>query len=137
MERPQTGCSVILYDSSRVLLVKRSKPPFAEHWSLPGGSQNIGETLEACARRELLEETGLTVGLLEHLTTRDYISGSSDDQPYHFVLATFLGTSFNGKLKAGDDALDCAWHSAEDIKRLPTTPGLYEFLVEYVEPHCS
>lgn len=45
-----------------VLLIERSKPPFQQHWALPGGFLESGETMEACAKRELQEETGLFCG---------------------------------------------------------------------------
>ena len=128
MERPITGCSVILYQCGKILLVKRSKPPFESHWSLPGGSQNFGETLEACARRELAEETGLEVDALMHLATRDYISDDDQGPRHHFVLTTYCGNGYEGQLKAGDDASDCAWFGLDEIAVMDTTPGLHEFL---------
>ncbi len=57
-----TFVSVVLRDElGRVLLQHRGD---VDTWGLPGGCLEMGETLEACARRELLEETGLTAGKL-------------------------------------------------------------------------
>jgi 8-oxo-dGTP diphosphatase len=54
--------TVVLRDElGRVLLQHRGD---VDTWGLPGGCLEMGETLEACARRELLEETGLTAGAL-------------------------------------------------------------------------
>ena len=53
------GCSE---DGSRsLLLVLRGNEPYRGMWALPGGFMEMDETLEACARRELQEETGLTL----------------------------------------------------------------------------
>ena len=60
--RVAVGVVVLSPDHSKVLLIKRGKPPEQGRWSLPGGGQELGETLEECARREVLEETGVTIG---------------------------------------------------------------------------
>jgi len=51
-------CSVIVFRGDAVLLVHRER---AGDWVLPGGTPRPGESMAACARREVLEETGLTV----------------------------------------------------------------------------
>ncbi|GAX79059.1 hypothetical protein CEUSTIGMA_g6499.t1 [Chlamydomonas eustigma] len=45
----------------QVLLIKRGKDPDKGMWSFPGGSLELGETLEQCAAREVLEETGIQI----------------------------------------------------------------------------
>jgi 8-oxo-dGTP diphosphatase len=52
-------CSVIVFREDNVLLVHRARDG-AEDWVLPGGSPGPGESMAACARREALEETGLS-----------------------------------------------------------------------------
>jgi 8-oxo-dGTP diphosphatase len=61
----------------QVLLVRRTEPPFADHWSLPGGAVGARETLEEAARRELGEKTGLGDVYLEQL----YTFGDPDRDP--------------------------------------------------------
>lgn len=59
------GAKVLVYDHlSRLLLLRHADTGL---WTLPGGGLHLGETLEACARRELLEETGLQAEQLEEL----------------------------------------------------------------------
>lgn len=120
---PRTGCSTLVVDGEKVLLIKRGKPPFEGYWSLPGGSQEAGETLEECARRELLEETGLVAGDMEFLVIRDRMGHDSKGVlTHHFVLSTFFACDFEGIMKAGDDAADIGWFTLNEMAALQTTP---------------
>lgn len=68
-------CIVFALDLAKlkVLLIQRDSEPFANHWALPGGFLEIGETLAAAARRELVEETGLENVFLEQLYTFSHL----------------------------------------------------------------
>ena len=70
--RPSVTVDVVVVTCEpqpRVLLIQRKHDPFAGVWAIPGGFIDIDETLEASARRELREETGLEVGDLEQMQT--------------------------------------------------------------------
>ena len=67
-----TADTVVLafeHGALEVLLIQRGHEPFEDHWALPGGFVEMDETLEASARRELDEETGLRPGRLEQVHT--------------------------------------------------------------------
>ena len=71
--RPFVGIGIVVIKGNHVLLCRRGKPPNVGSWTLPGGAQDVGETCEAAARRELLEETGLVVGDLHFCAHVDTI----------------------------------------------------------------
>jgi ADP-ribose pyrophosphatase YjhB (NUDIX family) len=92
-----------------VILVRRRHQPLAGEWSLPGGTLEIGETLEAAIAREVAEETGLAVQVGPVIDVFDRIM--LDDQErvqYHFVLVDYLCRPVGGTLGAGTDAADIA-----------------------------
>jgi 8-oxo-dGTP diphosphatase len=72
----------------KVLLIQRKFPPFPHQWALPGGFVRLGETLEAAARRELQEETGIAQDFIEQLGFLEqlYTFGGLDRDPRERVV---------------------------------------------------
>lgn len=94
----------------RVLLIRRKHEPFAGRWALPGGFVDENEPLEAAARRELFEETGVEAGTLEQIGT---FADPGRDPRGWTVSVVFLGRVQPDAVrpKANDDATEVAWHS--------------------------
>lgn len=65
--RPRIGVGVIVLRNNRVLLGKRKGAHGSGTWSFPGGHLEGGETIDACARREVTEETGVTIRNIRHV----------------------------------------------------------------------
>ena len=112
--RPLVGVGVAVLRGSAVLLVRRANPPAQGQWSLPGGAQCLGETAEAAARRELKEETGLTVGRLHLAGYVDSIHHDPDGRvQYHYTILDFCAAYCGGDAKPGGDAAGVAWVEAD------------------------
>ena len=108
-ERPIVGVGAVIVDAGKVVLVRRRYEPLAGQWSLPGGTLELGETLEAGAAREIREETGLHVEVGPIIEVFDRIM--LDDERhvrYHFVLVDYLCRPVGGELQAGSDVDDAA-----------------------------
>lgn len=122
-ETPLVGVGAIIIDRDRVALVKRGRAPLAGQWSIPGGLLEIGETLRACAEREVREETGLTVVIGELLGVFDRVVPDADGHiQYHYVLIDFLCRRTTGDLSPADDAEDARWFRREELPALNLAP---------------
>lgn len=120
---PLLGVSVLCHRDDNVLLIKREKPPYKDHWSLPGGLVELGEPLRAAAERELFEETGIYADLGDPVDTFDSIQRDTEGKVVaHFVLVVFFGRYVSGSLGAGDDAADATWVPLSRLNELQTTP---------------
>ncbi len=114
---PIVGIGVVLLRGAQVLLVRRGKPPGAGTWSLPGGGQELGERAEDCARRELLEETGLTAGPLTLIAHVDLIQRDAQGRiEYHYTILDFGGRYVAGEARAGDDVTALAWADVDALE---------------------
>jgi len=108
--RPLVGIGVAVLRGDAVLLARRGKPPAMGAWSLPGGAQKLGESVEAAARRELAEETGLRVGAL-HLAA--YVDSIHRDAAgaiaYHYTILDFAARWEGDEARPGGDITALAW----------------------------
>jgi ADP-ribose pyrophosphatase YjhB (NUDIX family) len=108
--RPLVGIGVAVLRASTVLLIRRTRPPAEGSWSLPGGAQKLGETAEQAARRELAEETGLSVGDLHLAGHVDSIHADADGRiRFHYTILDFCAVYAGGEPRAGGDAGELAW----------------------------
>ena len=104
-DRPFVGVGAVIVDAGCVLLVRRRFEPLAGQWSLPGGAVELGETLEACVAREMVEETGLVVDVGPVIEVFDRIIRDADSRvQFHYVLVDYLCWPVGGVLQAGSDA---------------------------------
>lgn len=113
--------------AGRVLCVLRDREPFAGRWSLPGGRVEAGEDPADAVVRELAEETGLDVVAGDVVGRRDV----PDPRPGHgagFALEVRAVVVRGGTLRPGDDAGEVRWLTRQEVRGLPTTPGLVGIL---------
>src|SRR5450631_413478 len=111
-ERPLVGVGGVVVDAGRALLIRRASEPLRGEWSIPGGMLELGETLQEGVARELLEETGLHVRVLDLIEVFERIihepsAGASRNDAgdprskmskprYHYVIADYLCERISG-----------------------------------------
>ncbi len=112
--RPIVGIGIVVIKrdvrGDQVLLCQRGKPPNLGSWTLPGGAQEVGETCEEAARRELFEECGLLVGPLHFCAYVDTIRRDTDGRVrFHYTILDFAARWESGEPIAGSDVTAAIW----------------------------
>jgi 8-oxo-dGTP diphosphatase len=108
-QTPLVGVGAVIVHEGRVLLVRRGREPLKGHWTLPGGVLEVGEALLDGITREIKEETGLDVEVIELIELLDRIHREGSRVRYHYVIADYLCRVTGGELCAGSDADAVRW----------------------------
>jgi 8-oxo-dGTP diphosphatase len=109
-KQPVVGVGVVVCRNDTVLLVRRGKAPGKGNWSLPGGAQELGETVFEAARREVQEETSVSVDVLGLVDVVDSIHADQAGRvQYHYTLVDVLAEWRSGEARPLDDAAAVAW----------------------------
>ena len=117
--RPVAAVGIVIWRGDQVLLIRRGKPPRAGEWGLPGGMQDLGETILEAAVREAREETGLEVTPLGIITALDGITrDKKGGVEFHYTIVDVAAESGEGEARAQDDAYEVRWAAPGEIERL-------------------
>jgi len=123
------GIGGVVIEEGRALLIRRGSEPLLGQWSIPGGTLEIGESLQAGVARELLEETALEVRVLDLIEVFDRIfpgengaSVSPDRGPkFHYVIVDYLCERISGEARAGSDVTDVAYAREDELAKFQLT----------------
>jgi len=127
--RPVVGIGGVVIEQGRALLIKRGSEPLRGEWSIPGGTLELGESLQEGVARELMEETGIEVRVLDLIEVFDRIfpgkeeSGNDTNQKprFHFVIADYLCERVSGEPRAGSDVTDVMFAREDELGRFHLT----------------
>ncbi len=121
----------VVFKEDKVLLVLRGKPPAEKQWSIPGGSIELGETLQEAAEREIAEEAGIIIQAKNPIYTFDVIERDENgDIRFHYVIVDLAADYVSGELRAGDDAVDVSWVSLEDLNNRNVSDATRKLLAQ-------
>lgn len=112
--RPKIGVGVLIVKGNSILLGKRKNAHGHDTWAPPGGHLELGESWQECAKREVLEETGL------HLTACRFFAVTNDifDEQKHYV-TIFMQADYAGGQVQNLEPDKCYGWQWFDIAQLP------------------
>jgi 8-oxo-dGTP diphosphatase len=116
-DRPYVGIGVVVFKDDQVLLVQRAKPPIRHNWSIPGGAQDIGETVREGALRELKEETALDADIIGLIDVVDSVNRDDDGKvQFHYTLVDFAAEWTAGEAAPDTDVAAVRWVPIAEIE---------------------
>jgi ADP-ribose pyrophosphatase len=128
-DQPVVGVGAVVIKDGKVLLVKRGIAPSKGMWAIPGGSLELGETLQQGAEREILEETGVVVKAGKPFYSFDFFERDDDDRiRFHYVIVDMMADYISGDVQGADDALEARWVSPEELNDLVVSKNTLNIL---------
>lgn len=118
---PLVAVAAVVVDKvGRVLMVERGRPPSQGMWALPGGLLDLGEPVRAGVAREVLEETGAEIEIVDLVDLFEPIHRDAAGRiRYHYVVIDFWAHYRGGDVAAADDVDDVAWVLVTNLDDLP------------------
>ena len=108
---PRLAAGVVVSLDERILLVRRNHEPMYGRWSFPSGFVDAGETVEAAAAREVIEETFVEVRI-------DRLIGVYSEPGSAIVFVAYAGTATGGEPRPGDEALEVGLFKPDALPEL-------------------
>ena len=126
---PRVGVGAVILHDDQVLLVRRGQSPSFGKWSLPGGLVEVGESIREAVQREIAEECGIKIRVVDVAGVIDrVVRDDAGRVRYHYVLVDYLAYPESMDVVAGSDAGDAQWFEIERVAELDTTQGLLDMI---------
>ena len=112
------GASVVIRNARGELLLQQRRGP-TERWSFPGGLMELGESTEETARREVFEETALTLGTLRLIgvySGADHLCRAANGDEWYVVNTAYACGEYSGEAAVNDEeSVQLRWFRPEEI----------------------
>jgi len=125
----KTTAGVIIKKKNKILLIKRAVKLFRNKWCLPGGHIEANETAIQAAKREIKEETNLS---LRNLKFFNYYDEHFPHLNHHAVVLIFTAKPI-GKIKTNEEVSDYKWCNKKEALSLPLAFNHKKIIEQYFE----
>ncbi len=131
---PIPAVGAIVAGSRGLLLVLREKDPAKGLWSVPGGIIKTGETQRESLRREVLEETGIQIDILDMITAGDVILHDSDGNvEYHFIWILYLAKALTEDIHYESPEVEARWFQPNELPSDEMPPEVLDLILRMSE----
>jgi len=131
---PIPAVGAIVVGSKGLLLALRAKNPAKGLWSVPGGLIKIGETQRDALRREVLEETGIQIDIIDLITAGDVILHDSDGNvEYHYIWILYLAKVLNEDIHDETPELEARWFHLNELPSDEMPPEVLDLILSLSE----
>ena len=131
---PIPGVGAIIVGKQGLLLIRRDKDPAKGLWSIPGGVVEVGETQVQAIHREVAEETGIQVEVIEMIGTYDLILKDSQNRiKYHYVLIHYLTRALSSTIRPESPDGEIQWFKIDQLPDNEIPPQLLDLINDNLE----
>ncbi|WP_315728400.1 MULTISPECIES: NUDIX hydrolase [unclassified Bradyrhizobium] len=123
---PQLAVSAAIFRANKLLLVRRARAPAKGGYTLPGGRVEFGEPLHVALRREVEEETALSIDIVALAGWREVLPETTGGG--HFVILPFAARWRAGEVRLNAELDDFQWLAPDALGGLTLTAGLPEIV---------
>ncbi len=124
------GVGGVVLIEGRVVLIRRGQEPLRGRWVIPGGTVELGETLQEALVREMQEEAGILVRPREVVLVFDRIQREGPSVEYHYVVIDYACDYVSGELRAGSDADEVALVAPDELGRYDLPPQALDLVLD-------
>jgi phosphoglycolate phosphatase len=132
VSRPIATVGALIHDGNgRVLMIRTHK--WSNRWGIPGGKIERGESSTDALRREILEETALSITDIQFALVQDCIDSSEFIRPEHFILLNYVARANSCEVTLNDEAEEFLWLSPTAALALDLNQATQVLLAEALE----
>lgn len=131
--KPAVAVAILNESKKQILMLKRAD---SGNWTLPGGTVELNENLTDCAIREVKEETGLNIKILDIIgtyTNPNIRTKYSDGEVRREFTIVYYGVSTDNEVKIDEESTEYSWIKFEDIKNYSITTSQIRRIFDIID----